>query len=200
MLAGPSEVVVVADDSADPCYIAADLLAQAEHDPLATALLFTPGEALANLVREEIERQLPSLSRKDIASRSLAEQGAIVITGNLEKAMELANSFAPEHLELVVDNPFHWLTYVQNAGAVFLGPYAPESVGDYLAGPNHILPTGGTARFFSPLSVDAFLKKSSVISFSRDALAEAGEHISRIARVEGLDAHAKTIEKRLGGS
>ncbi|HAG10744.1 MAG TPA: histidinol dehydrogenase [Desulfotomaculum sp.] len=200
MLAGPSEVVIVADDSADPCYIAADLLAQAEHDPLSTALLFTPGEALANLVRDEIARQLPSLSRKNIASRSLEDQGAVVITDNLEKAMELANSFAPEHLELVAENPFHWLTYVRNAGAVFLGPYSPESIGDYLAGPNHILPTGGTARFFSPLSVDAFLKKSSVISFSREALAEAGEHVSRIARLEGLDAHAKTIEKRLGGS
>jgi len=200
MLAGPSEVVVVADDSADPCYIAADLLAQAEHDSLSTAILFTPGKALANLVKEEIVRQLPLLTRKDIASRSLADQGAIVITGNLEKAMELANSFAAEHLELVVENPFYWLTRVQNAGAVFLGPYSPESVGDYLAGPNHILPTGGTARFFSPLSVDAFLKKSSVISFSKEVLEEVGKHVNRLARVEGLDAHAKTIEKRLGGS
>jgi histidinol dehydrogenase len=199
MLAGPSEIVVVADDTADPCHIAADLLAQAEHDYLSAALLFTPGEALANLVREEIERQLPFLSRKDIASRSLADQGAIVITGNLEKAMELANSFAPEHLELVVENPFCWLTRVQNAGAVFLGPYSPESVGDYLAGPNHILPTGGTSRFFSPLSVDTFLKKSSVISFSREALEDVGEHANRLARAEGLDAHAKAIEKRLGG-
>ena len=200
MLAGPSEVVIVADDSADPCYIAADLLAQAEHDPLSTALLFTPGEALANFVQKEIERQLPLLSRKDIASCSLADQGAIVITGDLGKAMELANSFAPEHLELIVENPFHWLTRVQNAGAVFLGPYSPESVGDYLAGPNHILPTGGTARFFSSLSVDAFIKKSSVISFSREVLEEVGEHVNRLARVEGLDAHARTIEKRLGCS
>jgi len=198
MLAGPSEVAVVADGSADPAYIAADLLSQAEHDPLSAALLFTPEEVLAHRVQGELARQLPLLPRKEIAARALAGQGAIVITADLEEAVELVNRYAPEHLELLVADPFFWLTRVENAGAVFLGHYSPEPAGDYLAGPNHILPTGGTARFSSPLGVDAFLKKSSVISYSRQALEQVGEHIIKLARLEGLDAHAKAVELRVG--
>lgn len=199
MLAGPSEVAVVADGSANPAYIAADLLSQAEHDPLASAILFTPDEALASETQKETDRQLALLSRKEVARRSLADQGALVITNDLNEAMDLVNRYAPEHLELLVADPFYWLTRVKNAGAVFMGPYSPEPVGDYLAGPNHILPTGGTARFSSPLGVDAFLKKSSVISYSRKALEQTGKHIINLARLEGLDAHARAVELRLSG-
>lgn len=198
MLAGPSEIAVVADDTADPRYVAADMLSQAEHDPLARALLFTPERALALAVRGELERQLRDLPRREIAGESLAKNGAIVITRDLEEAVELANRFAPEHLELMVRDPFSWLGHITAAGAVFLGPYAPEPLGDYLAGPSHVLPTGGTARFCSPLGVETFLKKISLISCSKEALLGMAPHITALARVEGLEAHARAVEVRIG--
>ncbi|MDQ0285922.1 histidinol dehydrogenase [Desulfofundulus luciae] len=197
MLAGPSEVLVIADDSADPRHVAADMLSQAEHDPLARALLLTPDSRLAQAVKEELERQLNDLPRREIAAGSLANHGAIILTRDITQAVDLANRFAPEHLELVVREPFSWLGRIATAGAVFLGPHAPEPLGDYLAGPSHVLPTGGTARFYSPLGVDAFLKRISVISCSREAFLEMAPHIIRLARVEGLDAHARAVEIRL---
>ncbi|RKO66972.1 histidinol dehydrogenase [Desulfofundulus salinus] len=200
MLAGPSEVLVIADDSADPRHVAADMLSQAEHDPLAQALLLTPDSQLAQAVKEELKRQLNDLPRQEIAAESLASHGAIILTRDIAQAVDLANRFAPEHLELVVREPFSWLGRITTAGAVFLGPHAPEPLGDYLAGPSHVLPTGGTARFYSPLGVDAFLKRISVISCSREAFLEMAPHIIRLARVEGLDAHARAVEVRLDKS
>lgn len=197
MLAGPSEVLIVADDSANPAYAAADLLSQAEHDEMAAAVLVTPSRRLAGLVRAEVERQAAALPRYGIAACSLERRGAIIITGDLAEAFDLANRFAPEHLELMVAEPFRWLSRVENAGAVFLGHHSPEPVGDYLAGPNHILPTGGTARFHSPLGVDAFLKRTSLISYTPDALAGAGEDVIRLAETEGLQAHAYAVRVRL---
>ncbi len=197
LLAGPSEVAIVADETADPVYIAADLLAQAEHDPLAAAVLFTPSAALAGAVRTELAVQLASLPRKEIAARALGARGAIVLTKDLGEAVELVNKYAPEHCELLVSEPWEWLGRVENAGAIFLGPYSPEPVGDYLAGPNHILPTGGTARWASGLGVEAFLKRSHVLAYSRQALAQTGRQIVKLARLEGLEAHARAIEVRL---
>ena len=197
MLAGPSEVLVVADETADPSYIAADMLSQAEHDVLASAVLLTPVESLAEKVREEIIRQTGLLPRQDIITRSLTDYSAIVITEDLAQAVQMANQFAPEHLELMVKEPFNLLCQITNAGAVFLGAYSPEPVGDYWAGPNHVLPTGGTARFYSPLSVDTFIKKSSIISYTREALEQSGGHIINMAVKEGLDAHANAIRIRL---
>lgn len=197
MLAGPSEVLVVADHTANPVHVAADLLSQAEHDVLASAVLLTPDRQLAEAVGREIERQLAQLPRREVAARSLDNYGAIVITRDLTEAIALANRYAPEHLELVVAEPFQWLGRIQHAGAIFLGPNSPEPVGDYLAGPNHVLPTGGTARFYSPLGVETFLKRSSVISFSREALHRLGPDIVRLAGVEGLTAHANAIKVRL---
>ncbi|MGB9802311.1 histidinol dehydrogenase [Desulfofundulus sp.] len=200
MLAGPSEVLVIADDSADPRYVAADMLSQAEHDPLARALLLTPDSQLAQAVKDELERQLRDLPRREIAASSLAGYGAVILTRDIAQAVDLANRFAPEHLELVVREPFSWLGRITTAGAVFLGPHAPEPLGDYLAGPSHVLPTGGTARFYSPLGVDAFLKRTSVIACSREAFQEVARHIIHLARVEGLDAHARAVEIRLDKS
>lgn len=197
MLAGPSEVLIIAGADADPRYIAADMLAQAEHDPLAAAVLLTPDRSLAGKVQAELAAQLERLSRRETAARALEGQGAIVITADLEEAITLANRYAPEHLELAVDDPFSLLGRITAAGAVFLGAYAPEPLGDYLAGPSHVLPTGGTARFYSPLGVDAFLKRTSVISCSRELLQELGPAIIGLARVEGLDAHAAAIQVRL---
>jgi histidinol dehydrogenase len=199
MLAGPSEVLVVADETADASYVAADLLSQAEHDVLASAVLLTPVESLAEKVREEVARQTELLPRRDIVTRSLTDYSAIVITRDLAQAVQMANRFAPEHLELMVKEPFNLLCQITNAGAVFLGSYSPEPVGDYWAGPNHVLPTGGTARFYSPLSVDTFIKKSSIISYTREALEQAGGHIADMAVKEGLDAHANAIRIRLEG-
>lgn len=199
MLAGPSEVAVIADESADPVYIAADLLAQAEHDPLSAAVLFTPSVPLAKVVRGELARQLASLPRREIAASALANCGALVITRDLGEAVELTNAFAPEHCELLVAEPFSWLGRIKNAGAVFLGAYSPEPVGDYLAGPNHILPTGGTARWASGLGVEAFLKRINVVAYSREALAETGRQVITLARAEGLEAHARAVEVRLAG-
>ncbi|HHW43967.1 histidinol dehydrogenase [Desulfofundulus thermobenzoicus] len=197
MLAGPSEVLVVADETADPRFVAADMLSQAEHDPLSAALLLTPDAGLARAVQEELRRQLAGLSRREIAAAALRDHGAIVLTRDMEQALDLANRFAPEHLELLVRDPFRWLGRIRAAGAVFLGAFAPEPLGDYLAGPSHVLPTGGTARFYSPLGVDTFLKKTSVISCSREALLEMAPHITCLARLEGLDAHARSVEMRL---
>lgn len=197
MLAGPSEILVIADSSANPAYVAADLLSQAEHDEMAAVVLITPDLELAQLVKAEIERQLQILGRSGIAAKAVSQYGAIIITGSLEEAVDLANSFAPEHLELAVCDPFSLLGGIKAAGAVFLGHFTPEPVGDYVAGPNHVLPTGGTARFSSPLGVDQFVKRTSVISYSRKALEREAEGIIRLAGLEGLDAHAASVEIRL---
>lgn len=197
MLAGPSEILVIADDTANPAFVAADLLSQAEHDEMAAVLLLTPSTELAAKVQAEIGRQVSLLSRKETIRSSLNGHGAIVLTEDLEQAFALANHFAPEHLELMLAEPFNWLNKVENAGAVFLGHYAPEPVGDYLAGPNHVLPTGGTARFYSALGVDTFLKKTSLISYTQAALQEVGEAVIKLAEVEGLTAHANAVQIRL---
>lgn len=198
MFAGPSEITVVADDSADPRFVAADLLSQAEHDELSAAILVTASEKLANKVREEIERQYSTLSRKDILAKSLSEYGAAVIVKDMEQAMEVVNTIAPEHLELCVEEPFSRLGSVRNAGAVFLGNWSSEPLGDYFAGPNHVLPTGGTARFFSPLNVADFIKKTSVVSYTEKALGKVKDDIMRFALSEGLDGHANAIGVRFG--
>lgn len=197
MVAGPSEIVVVADGSADPSYVAGDLLSQAEHDPMASAVLITPSQPLAEAVALELEQQCDRLERKEIAARSVREQGAICLTDDLAQAVEVANRLAPEHLELMVEDPWSWVGRVKNAGALFLGPWSPEPVGDYFAGPNHVLPTNGTARFFSPLGVDDFLKKTSLISYSREALTRDAEDVITLAEAEGLTAHAASIRARV---
>ena len=197
MVAGPSEVVVVAEAAADPSWVAADLLAQAEHDPMARAVLLTPSAALIERVAGEVERQLALLPRKEIAGAALRSHGALVLTRTLEEAIEVANLLAPEHLELQVSNPEAWLTRVRNAGAVFLGTSTPEENGDYVAGPNHVLPTGGTARFASALSTEDFVKRLSVIEYVKAGLAEAGPHVAELARVEGLDGHGAAAAARI---
>jgi histidinol dehydrogenase len=196
MIAGPSEILVVADHSANPIYAAADLLSQAEHDTLASSILVTTSQQLAMDVRVEIERQISYLGRKDIIARSIDDYGAILIVENLEEAVEIVNMIAPEHLELCVEEPFNLLGSIKNAGAVFLGHYASEPLGDYFAGPNHVLPTSGTARFFSPLNVGDFVKKSSVISYTRKALEKVKDDVVRFAEAEGLSAHANAIKVR----
>jgi histidinol dehydrogenase len=198
-LPGPSEVLVVADDTANPRYVAADLLSQAEHDPDARALLITPSPALAEKVNAEVERQLASLSRKEIARASLEANGAIIVTRDLDEAIELANRAAPEHLELAVAEPMLLLGEVKNAGAILLGEYSTEPIADYVAGPNHILPTVGTARFSSPLSVDDFLKKSNVMMYSEESVKADGPAAIELAEAEGLDAHANAVRLRLEG-
>ena len=180
MVAGPSEIMVVADESANPIYVAADLLSQAEHDELAVVVLVTPSLKLRDAVAVELKKQLASLSRREIAIRSLQDQGALITTASFDEALDLANQFAAEHLELAVADPLLALSSIRNAGAIFLGHSTPEALGDYLAGPNHVLPTAGTARFSSPLGVDDFLKKSSVLCFSRAALKRYGRPINRI--------------------
>jgi histidinol dehydrogenase len=197
MLAGPSEVLIVADDSARPEFVAADMLAQAEHDELASSILVTPHRQLAEKVQQEIDKQLAKLNRRLVAEKSINERGAIIITATLDEAVQVANAWAPEHLELMVADPYRWLGSVTGAGAVFLGHFSPEPVGDYLAGPNHVLPTGGTARFISPLNVDTFIKKTSIIGYAPRALARDGEHIVALAETEGLDAHAASVQYRL---
>ncbi|MCG9967825.1 histidinol dehydrogenase [Pelotomaculum terephthalicicum JT] len=197
MLAGPSEVLVIADDTATPSFVAADLLSQAEHDEMASVVLLTPCGELALKVQAEVFRQASLLSRREIIEKSLENYGAIVVTENLEQAFDLANHFAPEHLELMITEPFNWLNRVENAGAVFLGRHTPEPVGDYVAGPNHVLPTGGTARFYSALGVDAFIKKTSLLSYTPAALNEAGGAIVKLAEVEGLSAHANAVRVRM---
>ena len=197
MIAGPSEVLIIADGTGEAAFAAADLLAQAEHDEMASALLLTPDAEFAEAVAAEVDRQLENLSRKSIASRSLAEFGAAVVTRDLDEAVDLANRFAPEHLELMVRNPHELLKGIRNAGAVFLGMDTPEALGDYLAGPNHVLPTGGTARFASPLGVYDFIKRTSVLAFSRKALERYGKQAARFAGLEGLEGHGKSISRRL---
>ncbi len=197
MIAGPSEVLIVADKSANPTYIAADMLAQAEHDPLALAVLITTSPELGRQVNEELAALLPRLSREEIARQSLSSRGTILQAADLEEALKLTNILAAEHLELMIEEPFQWLPRIRHAGAIFLGPNAPEAVGDYLAGPNHVLPTMGTARYSSSLGVETFLKKSSLISYSRQALLNDAEDIMAIANLEGLSAHALSVDVRL---
>jgi len=196
MLAGPSEILIVADQTADPCYIAADMLSQAEHDVLASSIVVTNSKELASQVVAEVETQLAKLPRKDIAKAALERNGLVIVVEDIMQAMELANLSAPEHLEILTEQPFAMLPYVRNAGAVFLGPYSPEPLGDYLAGPNHILPTGGTARFYSVLNVDTFMKKTSIISYTKAALAAVSSDIITLAESEGLAAHANAIRVR----
>ncbi len=197
MIAGPSEILVIADDDANPSFIAADLLSQAEHDAMASAIFVCTSESLAASVKKEVSLQLADLPRKQIAEQSLGAYGAIFVVPDLSAAMELSNRIAPEHLELQVNDPFAMLALVKNAGAVFMGSYSPEPVGDYTAGPNHVLPTGGSARFSSALSVDCFVKQSSVISYSREAFLKEAGSIMALAEIEGLSAHAESIRQRL---
>ncbi|KKO52609.1 histidinol dehydrogenase [Paenibacillus sp. DMB20] len=196
-IAGPSEIVVLADDTAEPSYIAADLLSQAEHDEMASAVLVTPSQALAEAVSAEVERQLELLPRRDIARASVDNYGAAIVTASLDEGIETVNRLAPEHLEIVTEEPMAIVGRIENAGAIFLGPYSSEPVGDYFAGPNHIIPTNGTARFSSPVDLDDFIKKSSMIYYSREALLRDGETIMELARREGLEGHARAIKIRL---
>lgn len=195
-IAGPSEILVIADDSANPRFVAADLLSQAEHDELASAILVTTSMELAEKVSGEVDGFLKVLSRSDIISRSLDNYGYILVTETMEKAVETANAIAPEHLEIITVNPFEIMTKIQNAGAIFIGEYSCEPLGDYFAGPNHILPTNGTAKFFSPLGVDDFIKKSSIIYYSKEALEKAHRDIEAFAESEHLTAHANSIKVR----
>lgn len=196
MIAGPSEILVLADHKANPRYIAADLMSQAEHDVLASAILVTTSERLADETISELEKQLPSLSRASIILKSLSDYGCIIVCEDKEQACEIANKLAPEHLEVLFENPMEYVGKLDNAGSVFLGAFAPEPLGDYYAGPNHVLPTSGTARFFSPLSVNSFEKRSSFIYYTQDALKEAKDDIMLIAGKEGLTAHANAIKVR----
>lgn len=193
MIAGPSEILVLADESANPKFLAADLMSQAEHDKLASAILITTSDKLAEDITKEIYRQVEELSRKDIIEYSLDNYGVIIVCDTMERAIELANELAPEHLEVCCENPMEYVGKLDNAGSVFLGNYSPEPLGDYFAGPNHVLPTSGTARFFSPLSVDTFVKKSSFIYYTEDALQNDSDDIIRFANTEGLTAHANSI-------
>jgi histidinol dehydrogenase len=197
MIAGPSEILVINDGTGKPAHIAADLLSQAEHDELASSVLITTSRSFGEQVAAEVERQLKELSREAIARKSWESFGVIIVAGNLEEAIAFSNRIAPEHLELAVENPFEILPLITNAGAIFMGHYTPEASGDYLAGPNHTLPTGGTARFFSPLSVDDFVKKSSIIHFTKAGLERVGRDVVRITELEGLDAHGKSVSIRL---
>jgi len=197
MIAGPSEILIIADHTANPAFVASDLLSQAEHDELASSILVTTSRELAEKVDADVERQLANLSRKKIARKAIDRFGAIVLVKTLGEAADVSNSIAPEHLELAVEKPFYLLAQIKNAGAIFLGHFTPESVGDYIAGPNHVLPTGGTARFFSPLSTDSFMKKSSLIFYTREGLDKVAEAVMQIADVEGLEAHGNTIRVRM---
>ncbi len=197
MIAGPSEILIINDGSGDAAHLAADLLGQAEHDELASSVLITTDEAFAQKVREAVEEQLAALPRQQIARKAIENYGAVIVARDLDEAIDFSNRIAPEHLELAVDNPFEILPRIRHAGAIFMGHYTPEAAGDYLAGPNHTLPTGGTARFFSPLGVDDFVKKSSIVSFSRGGLERLGKEIVHIAELEGLDAHARSVAIRM---
>ena len=197
MIAGPSEILVLADATADPRHVAADLLSQAEHDKLASAVLVTDSEALAAAVAEEIEKQLPLLERAEIARASIDNNGKIIVAPDLEKGIEITNEIAPEHLELAVEDPFQYLDKIRHAGSIFMGKNCPEALGDYLAGPNHTLPTGGTAKFSSPLSVDDFIKKTQFTYFTREALSRVADDVAYFATKEGLTAHAKSAVIRM---
>ncbi len=196
MIAGPSEILVIADKKSNPAYVAADLLSQAEHDKMASAVLVTDSKSLAQKVRDEIEKQLKLLPREEIARASIDNNGKIIVTKSIDDIFDVANEIAPEHLELCVDNPFDYLDKIKNAGSIFMGRYCPESLGDYFAGPNHTLPTSGTARFSSPLSVDDFVKKSQYTYYTRTALERVADKVSLFAKREGLDAHARSATVR----
>ncbi|MBN1254071.1 MAG: histidinol dehydrogenase [Deltaproteobacteria bacterium] len=196
MVAGPSEILVLADGSTPPAFVAADLLSQAEHDEQAWPILITPSAAFAQQVAEEVGKMMETLPRREIIRACLECRGLIIVVRDVAEGVGIANRIAPEHLELALKDPLRWLGEVENAGAVFLGPYTPEAVGDYLGGPNHVLPTGGTARFFSPLGVEHFLKRTNILSFSQDALDEVREDVARLARLEGFEAHARSVEVR----
>lgn len=196
MIAGPSEILIVADGTCDPSYVAADLLSQAEHDKLASAVLVTDSLTLAEAVQGEIQKQVELLPRKEIAKASIDNNGKIIVAEDLRQAIEISNELAPEHLELCVDHPFDYLDSIRHAGSIFLGKYCPEALGDYLAGPNHTLPTSGTARFSSPLSVDDFVKKSQYTYFTKDALHQVSDHIALFAKKEGLHAHGRSATIR----
>ena len=197
MIAGPSEILIVADGNCNPRYVAADLLSQAEHDKRASAVLVTDSEELAYAVRDELERQIETLLRRDIARASIDDNGKIIVCDDIKKAIEISNELAPEHLELCVDNPFDLLDGVRHAGSVFMGKNCPEALGDYMAGPNHTLPTSGTAKFSSPLSVDDFVKKTQYTYYTRDALARLARDVEYFAKKEGLTAHAKSAVIRI---
>jgi len=200
MVAGPSEILIINDGSGDPAWMAADLLGQAEHDELASSILITTSRKTALAVKREVERQIKRikpLKRRKIAESSISDYGAVITVKDLATATRLSNEIAPEHLELFVEKPLELLGSIRNAGAVFLGKFTPEAAGDYMAGPNHTLPTGGTARFSSPLGVDDFIKKTSVISFSQKGIKALGPDIERFARIEGLTAHAGSVKKRM---
>ena len=197
MIAGPSEVLIVADASADPVHIAADMLAQAEHDAQALSVVITTDRNQPDAINRELEHQLPELEREGIARTSLTERGKIFVADSLEEAVDLANEIAIEHLELMIADPWSQVPRIKHAGAIFLGHHTPEAAGDYIAGPNHVLPTMGTARFASALGVETFLKKSSIISYSKDALRQDAEYIKELARLEGLTAHAASVSRRL---
>lgn len=197
MIAGPSEIGILADETAKPHYLAIDLLSQAEHDEMASSIMITTCDEVATLTSNEVEEYLKNLSRKTIARKSIEERGAIIVASSMEEALELMNEIAPEHLEVMTKNPFELLPFIKHAGAIFLGENTPEPIGDYLAGPNHTLPTGSTAKFYSPLNVENFMKKSSIINFSKNAINELGEACALLADTEGLTAHAKAVRVRL---
>ena len=196
MIAGPSEILIVADKSANPRFLAADLMSQAEHDRLASAILLTDSQDIADKTKQELDKQIKELSRNEIIKSSLENFGAIIVCSDMNQAIEFANELAPEHLEVCCENPMEYIGKLDNAGSVFLGNYSPEPLGDYFAGPNHVLPTSGTARFFSPLSVDSFIKKSSFIYYTENALKNDADDIVRFANTEGLTAHANSIKVR----
>ena len=197
MIAGPSEIGILADDSANANHLAIDLLSQAEHDEMASSILITPSQKLADEVKVEVENWLLKLPRQEIARKSIEERGAIIVTSDMDEAISLMNMIAPEHLEVATSSPFELLPFIKHAGAIFLGHNTPEAIGDYVAGPNHTLPTGGTAKFYSPLGVENFMKKTSIISFSSRAINEIGEECALIANTEGLTAHEQSVRVRL---
>ena len=197
MIAGPSEIGVLADESANPHHLAIDLLSQAEHDEMASSIMMTPSQKIADETKDEIEKWLKKLPREEIARKSIEERGAIIVTEDMDEAVRLMNEIAPEHLEVATADPFELLASIKHAGAIFLGHNTPEAIGDYVAGPNHTLPTGGTAKFYSPLGVENFMKKSSIISFSNQAINEIGEACALIANTEGLTAHEQSVRVRL---
>lgn len=199
MVAGPSEILVISDKTANPVYLAADLMSQAEHDRIASAIMITTSREIAEKTKVEIERQVQNLSRKEIIEESLKNYGAIIVCDNMDYAVEIANKIAPEHLEVCAENPLEYIGKLDNVGSLFLGNHSPEPLGDYYAGPNHVLPTGGTARFYSPLGVDSFVKRSSYIYYTKDALLDAADDIILIAKREQLTAHANSIEVRKSG-
>lgn len=197
MIAGPSEILIIADEKANARFIAADLMSQAEHDVLSSAILVTNSMELAHEVRDELNLQVQNMSRKDIIQSSIEDYGAIIVAEDIKSCIKIANDIAPEHLELMVEEPMRYLGEIKNAGSIFLGQYAPEPLGDYIAGPNHVLPTSGTARFFSPLSVDSFIKKSSFLHYTEEAFNKIGSAAIKLAETEGLTAHANSIRVRL---